>query len=128
MVMSLLPVIFFMIAAMNPIAPAPPGFRYPTKADQMHDWKTFEKQAPTPYHAQSDFNGDGVTDHVWILLRTSGTGWGLFVFLGQKNDPPVVVKLEEDDDRTPAQRLGVAIADPGEYATACGKGYWDLRV
>ena len=112
---------------MGPVASAnslPEGFRYPNEADRTGDWKDFRKEVPTPFRAQADFNGDGLIDDVWLLLRTSNKGWGLFVFLSHKTTSPTVIKLEEDDGQTAAQRLGVEVVQTGEYETACGKGYW----
>ena len=92
------------------------------------DWKAFAKEVPTPFHVQADFNGDGLLDHAWLLLRSPGTGWGLFVFMGSKDGQPQLVKLDEDSGKVPAQRMGVEIAAPGEYNTACGKGYFDCEA
>ncbi|MGH9783386.1 MAG: hypothetical protein ACRD88_04305 [Terriglobia bacterium] len=127
MLTGLVSTVFLVVAALNPATPPPAGFRYPTEADRSLDWKTFEARLPTPFHAQADLNGDGLPDHAWILLRKSGKGWGLFVFIGQKGERPAVLKLEEDNGQTAAQRLGVHIVEPGEYDTACGKGYWDCE-
>jgi hypothetical protein len=104
-------------------ASLPSGYRYPTAADRDLDWKEYKAEWPEPFHAQADFNGDGLKDHVWLLLRTSGKGWGLFAFLQRKNGPPDRIKLDEDSGQTPAQRLGIAVVQPGRYPTACGKGY-----
>ena len=105
----------------------PQGYRYPTEADRSGDWETFAAEAPTPFRAEADFNGDGLPDQAWILLHESGKGWGLFVFLKQKDGGSVVVKLEEDSGDTAAQRFGLDVVEPGEYDTACGKGYWDCE-
>ena len=91
-------------------------------------WKAFSKDVPTPFHVQADFNGDGLVDHVWLLLRSSGVGWGLFAFLGSKEGQRRAIKLEEDVGQVPAQHMGVLLVTPGEYDTACGKGYWDCEA
>ena len=62
------------------------GWRYPNEADYIGDWKDFRKEIPVPFHIQADFNGDGIIDHAWILIRTKSKGWGLFVFLGQPKE------------------------------------------
>jgi hypothetical protein len=108
-------------------ASLPLGYRYPTEVDRTGDWDTFKAEVPTPYLAEADFNGDGLPDEAWILLRETGKGWGLFVFLGARDGSRRVITLEEDEGRTPAQRMGVSVVESGEYETACGKGYWDCE-
>ncbi len=101
------------------------GWRLPTEKDMSGDWAEFRKDNPHPYLAQADFNGDGIPDDAYIALSTKGKGWALFVNLNKKKGSPEIIKLEEDSGETPAQRMGVGIAEPGTYETACGKGYWD---
>ena len=106
----------------------PTGWRLPTKKDMTGDWAEFRKSNPHPYLAQADFNGDEVSDDVYIALSTQGTKWALFVNLNnKKGKKPRVIKLDEDSGKTSAQRMGVAVAEPGTYKTACGKGYWECE-
>jgi len=116
-------VICTLIAAVTP----PAGFRYPSEADRTHDWHTFKEQLPTPYRAEADFNGDGVSDEAWILLGESDDSWGLFVFLGERGGLPEIIKLHESDGRSVAEGQGITVIEPGEYLTACGKGYWECE-
>jgi hypothetical protein len=116
-----------LIMAAGAADPLPSGFRIPTESDRTGDWKKSQKEISTPFHASADFNGDGLVDHVWILLRKSGKGWGLFAFLARTGDRPLVVKLDEDNGQTPAQRFGVDVVKAGNYDTACGKGYWACK-
>lgn len=117
----------FLMLALSTSGSLPEGYRYPTDADRSGDWETFEAEVPVPFRADADFNGDGLADQAWILLRDSGKGWGLFVFLGQHDGEPVVHKLEVDSGDSPAQRFGLDAVEPGQYDTACGKGYWDCE-
>jgi hypothetical protein len=117
----------FLMLTLSTARSLPEGYRYPTDADRSGDWETFQSEIPKPFYAEADFNGDGLPDEAWILLRESGKGWGLFVFLGQRDGEPVVHKLEEDRGGSPAQRFGLDVVEPGRYETACGKGYWDCE-
>jgi hypothetical protein len=102
----------------------PDGWRYPEESDYAEDWKEFRSQRPVPFHVRGDFNGDGFTDDAWILLRVSGAGWGVFVFLSDNGTERKPITLFEDDRGT-AQSHGIGLVPPGRYATACGKGYFD---
>jgi len=115
----------FVIATFSIGGPLPRGYRYPTEADRTGDWEAFKAEVPTPFRAEADFNGDGLPDEAWILLRATGKGWGLFMFLGTRDGSHKIITLEEDEARTAAQHMGVSVVEPGEYETACGKGYWD---
>jgi len=105
----------------------PTGWRLPTEKDITGDWAEFRKDNPHPYLAQADFNGDGVRDDAYIALSTQGTKWALFVNLNKKKRNPQVIKLDEDSGETSPQRMGVGIAEPDTYKTACGKGYWECE-
>jgi hypothetical protein len=103
----------------------PTGYRFPTGSDIIYDWKEWK----APIHVKADFNGDGVQDHAWILLKEKGSGWGLFVFLGRKNEKPQIIKLEENKGESSAQRFGISLAPPSKakWKTACGKGYFECK-
>jgi hypothetical protein len=120
------PVAFLMLT-LSAGGSLPEGYRYPADADRSGDWETFEADVPVPFRADADFNGDGRVDQAWILLRDSGRGWGLFVFLGQEDGEPVVHELDVNTGDSPAQSFGLAVVEPGEYETACGKGYGDCE-
>jgi hypothetical protein len=73
----------------------PAGWRIPVQADitDGSGWQNFIKaeSLSTPYHATGDFNGDGIEDHAWLLIKSDSTSWGLFVFYKEqcKNHGPV---------------------------------------
>ena len=104
-------------------AEPPKGWRYPTEADYVGNWKEFRKETPEPFHVRADFNGDSVVDDVWILLRTTGKGSGLFVFLSEPSGSVKLLKLEDDPKDEYPQRMGLAVVRPGLYQTACGRGH-----
>jgi hypothetical protein len=49
--------------------PLPDEWRYPNNADIIGTWAQFRKELPEPYHVAADFNGDGLLDHIWMLIR-----------------------------------------------------------
>lgn len=100
---------------------APAGWRFPTEADYSGDWQEFRHVTPVPFHVRGDFDGNGVTDDAWLLMRTKVRGWGLFVFLRRRGGRARVVKLEAYPNN--AQEVGISLARPGNIKTACGKGY-----
>ena len=103
------------------------GWRYPAESDYIDDWKEFRKEVPVPFHVQADFNGDGLIDDAWILIRTKGKGWGLFVFMGQPSNSKKIIQLDDNPNNDYPQRMGIALAKPDKYKTACGKGYFECE-
>ncbi len=101
----------------------PEGWRFPTEADYKGDWQENRKQVPVPFHIHADFNGDGLDDDAWILLRSKGVGWGFFVFLSQESGKPAIIELAEDKNDVDYDRFGIALVKPGKYETCLGKDY-----
>jgi hypothetical protein len=66
-------------------------------------------------------------DEAWILLPAEGKGWALFVFLARAGGPPSIVRLEAGAKGSAAQWFGIELVRPGDYKTACGKGYFDCE-
>lgn len=100
---------------------APDGWRYPNESDYKGDWQENRKNVPIPYHVQADFNGDGLEDNAWILIRTDKPGWGLFIFLSEKGLRPEIYKINEEKDNNYLNRAGIALVEPGKYATCIKK-------
>ncbi|MBN1397978.1 MAG: hypothetical protein JXA06_08095 [Bacteroidetes bacterium] len=123
---TLLTIIFFsnLIFAQSSL---PPGWRHPNEKDIILDWKDFQKSYSKPYFASADFNGDDLIDEAWILFKDSSNIWGLFVFLKVKGETYRTIPLDIDSSGNRAQRMGISIVAPGEYQTACGKGYWECE-
>jgi hypothetical protein len=111
----------FPVSAQTPQAPG--GWRFPTVKDYQGDWKTRRRDGTRPFKTQGDFNNDKLPDEAWILIPMSGTGAGLFVFLGQPDKTFRTVQLDYLEGAK-AQNLYVNAPSKGEYETACGKGYW----
>ena len=108
--------------------PAPKGWRFPVASDYLGDWKmwqhVFEKNNSEPFFVRADFNVDGTSDEAWILIPTKKKGWGFWVFLIDARSVTTPTLLASSD-KDPAQRMGLGLADPDTYETACGKGYWE---
>jgi hypothetical protein len=106
----------------------PEGWRYPT-AEEWSD-EPGRKDSPTKYSkAVADFNGDGINDEAYLLKSTKFSGEGLLVYLSDKQKGFRWVVLDTIDwgKEYPKVSLsmGVNVAKPGLYKTACGKGYFE---
>ena len=107
----------------------PEGWRFPTEKELSY---ASRKDSSTKYaKVIADFNGDGINDEAFLLKSTKFSGEGLFVRLSKKQGGFRWVELDVIDwgkqypnvDLT----MGVDIAKPGEYKTACGKGYFECK-
>jgi hypothetical protein len=102
------------------------GWRLPEKKDEIGNW-TPGGSNERAYIAHADFNGDGIEDVAFIALPVEGSGWALFVNLNLKTGSSQIIKLVENHNNIKPQIMGVAVVYPGEYKTACGKGYWECK-
>lgn len=105
----------------------PDGYRLPTKADVIGDWKRFD----APNHLKADFNGDGIEDEAYILPKKGlNAGYGVFVSINksktalQRGHKFQMFKLTSDD--MSPQSFAIELAEPSHeiWQSACGKGYW----
>ena len=110
----------------------PDGYRLPTKADIVGDWKRFD----APNRLKADFNGDGIKDEAYILPKKgSNAGYGVFVSINkskaalQRGRKFQMFKLTDSDDMSP-QSFAIELAEPSNeiWKTACGKGYWKCAI
>lgn len=81
----------------------------------------FTKRIPS--HIIADFNGDGLGDQAWILIKIDGSEYGLFAFLGKKSGGYRVLVLDEVKKESKYLNMGISMMPEGEYPTACAKGY-----
>jgi hypothetical protein len=102
------------------------GWCQPTASDYKGDWLAFAKDVPVPFHTSGWFNEDNKKDEAWILFDSNRQKWGIFIFLQQDNGQHQIIKLSESTfaDLLP-QFINISTVEPGEYDTACGKGYWE---
>jgi hypothetical protein len=119
--------LWFALSLALGVAWPPPGWRVPTDADYSGDWQEFRKDVPVPFHVEGDFDGDGLSDEAWILLRSSGDGWMVVARMSQKGKPSRLIDLVKPTGEASAQYHGIALAKPGRYETACGKGYFECK-
>jgi hypothetical protein len=101
----------------------PAGWRVTEKSDYTdEDVRFFNGSMPN--HAQADFDGDGRKDHALLLIQSDEAKCGLFVLPGSGGR---VLKLDEFplSPRESKLHAGLSPIKPGNYLTACGKGYWD---
>jgi hypothetical protein len=100
-----------------------PGWRAPTKSE-IPDNIGWRKEDPNFYiKAKADFDGDGKEDEALLLISDKENKMGLFVTLSShKMVHPLL--LEAIDDKRTIEVMGIEVAKPGTYKTACGKGYW----
>lgn len=103
--------------------PLPPGWRMPTSSELNDDWRGND---PDNYSIiRGDFNGDGNIDQAMLLVSLRGRGIGIFVFLSQKNHTFRSYSINVMKDIAFLRAMGIAKVLPGQYKTACGKGYWE---
>jgi len=105
----------------------PTGWRFPGESDYRSSWAEFRKDIPRPFKVQADFNGDGLPDQAWILIRDNPKAWGVFVFVAQRDGGYKLHEVLRVDGDNEPQDFGISLAQPGRYKTACGKGYWECK-
>ena len=105
-------------------------------AQDFTDWrKPDNKELGTDYNwrkedhnlyltAKADYDGDGKGDNAVLLINDKENKMGLFVMLASKPASPLLL---ETTDKKELRGMGIKIAKPGKYKTACGKGYWDCK-
>lgn len=81
----------------------------------------FRAMLPRPFHAVSDYDGNGIPDEAWIAFSTVHDGWSLVVFMNEEKTEHVLFSSESADPTA----FGIEEVPPGEHQTACGKGYWE---
>ena len=71
----------------------------PASAFDYSESDLSSRKQQVPNHVEADFNGDGMTDHAWILTNASKKRYGLFVFLAQNNGHYKMFILDEHNTR-----------------------------
>ncbi|MFI4941253.1 MAG: hypothetical protein ACHP7O_13045 [Burkholderiales bacterium] len=106
-------------------AELPVGWRVPTtqELDDGTDWR--KKDANLFLSASGDFDGDQKKDSAQLLVNDSKNSMALFVILSSQNYKPML--LDEIKDKKMIGAMGISLAKPGSYKTACGKDYFDCK-
>lgn len=98
----------------------PKGWRIPTRLETKDEWR--EKDVNRYLYVEADFNGDGMVDKAYLLIRDDNSELGLFAFVSQKNRSYKTFLLDRKKDTNYLRTLGISKVYPGKYKTACGKG------
>src|SRR5277367_258050 len=98
----------------------PSGWRRPISGETPGEWR--QKSRARFLVVYGDFDGDGKPDTAELLVNPTSSKFALFVRLSSthKWEP-----VSESADVKALDRCGIDLAKPGEYKTACGKGYSD---
>ncbi len=100
---------------------APRGWRPPTPSEADQPWR---REASHRFLAISaDFDGDGQPDQAELVVSTAETSGALVVTLARAREAPMV--LDRLEGASWLEVVGIDVVTPGEYRTACGKGYWN---
>src|SRR5579871_4564900 len=101
----------------------PPGW---TKPPANLTGQQFREQDPNHFLVvKGDFNGDGLQDKALLLVNEHTQKMGVFVCLATATGCDWH-RLEVMDIAF-LDVMGIAKVKPGEYETACGKGYWECE-
>lgn len=100
----------------------PPSWHAPTAVElgtsEEQQWRADE---PHRYLVVTgDFDGDGKPDEAWLMVRSDGNAYALFVKLASQDAPQ---KLDEFADIKGLPVIGIKSVPPAEYPTACARGY-----
>lgn len=105
------------------LAQPPAGWRTPTAKELVSDISWREEDPNRYLTVSADFDGDSQPDTAELVVSDKRNSMALFVRVSSNRYKPVL--LDEIEDKRMIQVFGVALAAPGHYKTACGKGYFD---
>jgi hypothetical protein len=74
----------------------------------------------------ADFDGDEVPDEARLLVKEGGVRVALFAQVSTDTAAGPLM-LNEPESLSALGYMGIELAPPGEYETACGKGYWECE-
>ncbi|MDA8082532.1 MAG: hypothetical protein M0024_02600 [Nitrospiraceae bacterium] len=99
-------------------------WRKPDNKELGSDY-SWRKEAPELFlTAKADFDGDGKADTARLLINGKKNQMGLLVTLAAKRNASILL---EATDKKEITNMGIKTVKPGQYKTACGKGYWDCK-
>lgn len=96
----------------------PSGWRRPTPTETSGAWR--QNNRTRFLVVKGDFDGDGKPDTAELLVKPSSKQFALFVRLSSTEKWQLV---GEPADIKLLGHFGIDLVKPGEYKTACGKGY-----
>ena len=103
----------------------PLGWRVPTASELSDDWRRSDVERYSS--VIGDFNGDGLPDKAMLLISEKDGGLGLFAFLATRSGRFQSYKLDVINEGSWIEVMGIALVSPGEFKTACGKGYFRCK-
>jgi hypothetical protein len=102
----------------------PEGWREPLNNEITDNIYMGRDKHPNKYlAAEADFNEDGIIDTAQLFVNDSINKMGLFVLISKQGNFERIL-LDQIDDKSSVGVMGLSVVEPGEYKTACGKGYW----
>ena len=106
------------VTAMN----LPAGWRHPAPNEGTQGWRG--ESSHRYLVVTGDFDGDRLADEARLLVREEKLGIGLLAKVSSAavKDPMI---LDEMEDISALRYMGIELAPPGEYKTACAKGRRD---
>ena len=107
----------------------PNGWCFPTEKELLS--QPMRNESPNKNAVvDSDFNGDGKTDHAYLLKSTVYSSEGLLVQLSTPDGYTwkVLDKIAWGKEYSNVDlAMGIDLVKPGDYKTACSKGYWECK-
>ena len=103
-----------------------PSWRSPAESE-LGEHSAWRKEDPDRYLlVRADFDGDGKEDTARLVINDKENKMGMMVKLSTlgKAEP---LLIETNSDKGAIKAIGIKIAKPGKYQTACGKGYYDCK-
>jgi hypothetical protein len=103
-------------------------YRLPNKKDIKGYWLECERDKKiAPYWTSGDYNGDGLIDYAFFLLRKDNKGSNVFVLISNKNRYEVRTLRSESKLSFIKYGFyeGIESVPPGKYETAHGKKYFE---
>lgn len=121
--MKILPIALFLALFANVCLSQamPTGWTMPPA--KMTDQDFRRKDSNHFLRVTGDFNGDGIQDKALLLINQQTQKLGFFVCLTTATGCDWQ-RLEVMDIAF-LKVMGIAKVKPGQYETACGKGYWE---
>ncbi len=121
--------IILFIATLAYALELPDGWRLPTEKELASE--PLRLKSPTKNaKVEADFNGDGKIDYALLLKSTKFSGECFAVNYSKGNEYSWQILSEIDwGEEYPNVNLsmGIDLAKPKRYKTACGKGYWECE-
>ena len=100
----------------------PAGLRLPTKKELSKE-PLRKKSSTKNAKVEGDFNGDGKLDYAFLLASVNSSKGALAVKLSKDNG--YEWKIVDKTLDWNGEPMGIDLAKPDKYETACGKGYWE---